>query len=59
MVDTIRAEFDDFRLESVDISDAEELFELYGLRIPVLRHADQRELEWPFSLDELRVFLRS
>ena len=40
-----------------DISESDELFELYGLKIPVLRQGDGRELDWPFSVDELARFL--
>ena len=40
-----------------DISDSEALFQGYGLRIPVLRRADGTELDWPFSMEELLVFL--
>ncbi|MBE9540160.1 MAG: glutaredoxin family protein [Proteobacteria bacterium] len=40
-----------------DISESEELFQNYGLRIPVLQRADGTELDWPFSIEELRVFL--
>ncbi len=42
----------------VDIADSDELFERYGVRIPVLRHPDGRELNWPFGEDELASFLR-
>ena len=43
----------------VDISESDELVERYGTRIPVLRHPDARELDWPFDLPQLRAFLRS
>ena len=42
---------------SLDISESEELFQAYGLKIPVLRRADGLELDWPFSLEELTAFL--
>lgn len=41
---------------NTDISESDELFERYGLRIPVLRHSDGRELDWPFSVEELTRF---
>jgi hypothetical protein len=41
----------------VDISDSDELFQRYGLRIPVLRHPGGAELGWPFSDAELAEFL--
>jgi hypothetical protein len=50
---------DQFQVELVDISEAEDLFERYGIRIPVVQHADQRELDWPFTPDELLAFLHS
>lgn len=40
-----------------DISDSDSLFERYGLKIPVLRRTDGRELDWPFSPQELAIFL--
>lgn len=43
--------------EKVDISDSDELFERYGLRIPVLRAPDGGELGWPFDEAQLRSFL--
>jgi hypothetical protein len=46
-------------LDKVDIADSDELFERYGLLIPVLRHADGRELRWPFDPAQLRLFLES
>jgi hypothetical protein len=45
--------------EEVDISESEELFERYGLRIPVLQHPDTRELNWPFTPGQLQAFLAS
>ena len=40
----------------VDIALDDALVAAYGERIPVLRHADGRELGWPFSLlDILRL----
>ena len=41
-----------------DISESDALFERYGLLIPVLRHADGRELNWPFQPESLGAFLR-
>lgn len=42
--------------EKVDISGSDALFERYGLRIPVLRDAGGRELDWPFTAGQLREF---
>ncbi len=47
-----------FRLESVDIADDPELFERYGVRIPVVRNAASgEELGWPFSREQLAGLL--
>ena len=43
--------------EEVDIADSDTLFERYGVRIPVLRQGDGRELGWPFGPQELAEFL--
>lgn len=42
----------------VDIADSDELFERYGVTIPVLRRGDGQELNWPFSEVSLAAFLR-
>lgn len=44
-------------LRLVDIAESADLVERYGVRIPVLRRADGRELGWPFDLDRLRRFV--
>lgn len=54
-----------YRLEKVEISESEELVELYGIRIPVIALSeslrDEREgpteLGWPFDLDQVSRFL--
>lgn len=44
--------------EEVDIVGDDDLEDRYGVRIPVLRHADSgRELNWPFDADGVRRFL--
>jgi hypothetical protein len=43
--------------EKVDISASDALLELYGVRIPVLRAADGRELGWPFTAPQLQDFI--
>jgi len=48
-----------FDFDKVDISESDLLFELYGVLIPVLRHLDGRELNWPFSPEQLEQFLAS
>jgi hypothetical protein len=49
---------EEWSLEEVDISTSEDLFQRYGLIIPVLRHvASGTELNWPFDGDALNGFL--
>jgi hypothetical protein len=43
--------------EKVDIAESEALFTRFGLRIPVVSNASGAELGWPFSADELLLFL--
>ncbi|KAF6690492.1 MULTISPECIES: glutaredoxin family protein [Pseudomonas] len=46
------------QVELVDITDPEDLTEVYGLRIPVLRRADTgAELDWPFDTDQVVAFV--
>jgi len=45
-------------LESVDIADDDDLVELYGIRIPVIKRMDSgQELGWPFDYKSLSSFL--
>jgi hypothetical protein len=48
----------DLSIELAEISDSDDLMDRYGTTIPVIR-ADDRELGWPFSADELRTFLEN
>jgi hypothetical protein len=48
-----------FDFDKVDISESDTLFERYGVLIPVLQHPDGRELNWPFSREQLERFLAS
>ncbi|MGA9703107.1 glutaredoxin family protein [Pseudomonas sp.] len=46
-------------VELVDIADPDDLTEVYGLRIPVLRRVDNgNELDWPFDAAQIVAFLR-
>ena len=46
-------------VELVDIADPEDLTDVYGLRIPVLRRTDTvAELDWPFDTAQVVTFLR-
>lgn len=56
LVDSVRRPGADPVVEVVDIADSDDLFERYGLRIPVLLHPDGRELNWPFTAVELTEF---
>ena len=48
----------DINVVSVEISESDNLLENYGVRIPVLKFEDaNKELAWPFSDEELSVFL--
>jgi len=48
----------DLSIDLVEISDSDELMDRYSSTIPVIR-ADDREIGWPFSADELRTFLEN
>lgn len=39
------------------IDDDETLEARYGVRVPVLRRGDGLELDWPFDVEAVRVFL--
>jgi glutaredoxin len=49
----------DLAVSVVDIDDDAALGAYYGLRVPVLRHADGRELDWPFDLEALEMMRSS
>jgi hypothetical protein len=59
MVASQQGLLDNIEVMEEDIAGSDALFERYGIRIPVLRHPDQRELNWPFSIEQLEEFLRS
>ena len=41
-------------IEAIDIADDSFLFELYGVRIPVVKNEESgEELGWPFDTDQL------
>ena len=47
-----------FDLEEVDISTAEHLVDLYGIRIPVVRNsAKEKEIGWPFGFEDIATLL--
>ncbi len=45
--------------ETVWIDDDEALEARYGIRVPVLRSADGRELDWPFDVAAVVAFIGS
>ena len=45
--------------QPVEISDSDELIDRYGVRIPVVKEqGSEQEIGWPFSLEELRCWVR-
>lgn len=48
---------EDLRYVKMDISESDDLFERYGLLIPVLQHPDGRELGWPFTAEQVSGFI--
>ena len=49
---------DELDITLVDVAKSDDLLELYGIRIPVIKRTDNNEeLGWPFDLEELSKFL--
>lgn len=46
-------------LETIDISDSNELREMYGVRIPVIVTPDGQEKGWPFTVGQVKRLLAS
>ena len=59
MLIAVQRQRGNFTLAQIDISGSDELFAGYGERVPVLRHPDGSELNWPFSVAEASAFLDS
>ncbi len=57
MLENYRENCAEIQYTHSDISECDELFQQYGLKIPVLRRDDGLELNWPFCVDELARFL--
>ncbi|MEX0962572.1 MAG: glutaredoxin family protein [Pseudohongiellaceae bacterium] len=55
LLDTLAAQGSiQFEVEQIDISMDEELVELYGIRIPVLKNAtSSKEIGWPFTSEDI------
>jgi len=50
----------DIDLTVVDIADDEQLMEMYGVRIPVVKKQNSdRELEWPFDEQQFRSWYQA
>ena len=45
-------------VKEIEIADSDELMKRYGVRVPVIARPDGDEISWPFSLDELKLFLK-
>lgn len=46
------------QLKLIDIADSDQLFDRYGIRIPVIQRGDTLdELGWPFDESQLVLFL--
>jgi glutaredoxin len=43
--------------EKIDIVNDDDAWQRYSVRIPVLRHIDGEELDWPFDTQALLQFL--
>jgi Glutaredoxin-like domain (DUF836) len=49
-----------FEIEQLEITDSEKLIQSYGTRIPVLLHSQtKQEINWPFSMEQLAIFLQA
>lgn len=56
----IQAHHHAFEIRAVEISESEALMATYAIRIPVIRFDDApAELAWPFTYEDLQVFLTS
>ncbi|MBL4567246.1 MAG: glutaredoxin family protein [Porticoccus sp.] len=49
----------DWRLQEVNIADAEELREKYGVRIPVIVTPEGQEKGWPFTVGQVKRLINS
>ena len=57
MVHLLQEQDDFLSLKEIEIADSNELIRLYGIRVPVIAREDDGEINWPFTLNELRNFL--
>lgn len=53
------SQYDQLNVTKHNIRDNPDHYHLYAVRIPVLKREDNRvELGWPFTLEELELFLK-
>lgn len=51
-------QFAELDIESKNIREDSHLYHLYAVRIPVIKRVDnENEIGWPFTTDDLEVFL--
>ena len=48
----------DIEIRAIEIADSDDLMSTYGIRIPVVTSNESiGDIGWPFTLEELRIFL--
>lgn len=57
LIHELQAQGVTLEVDAVEIADSEQLMEAYGIRIPVIADSSEREIGWPFNLEELHAFL--
>ncbi|MDQ7073050.1 MAG: glutaredoxin family protein [Gammaproteobacteria bacterium] len=49
----------DCPVQAIEIGDDDTLIAQYGVRIPVLKFSDNSELDWPFTLQDIKAKVQS
>ncbi len=49
----------DCPIQTIEIGDDDTLVAQYGVRIPVLKFSDDSELDWPFTLQDIKAKVQS
>jgi len=57
LLESLQAAGLQFEFETRDISESEDLFQRFGLLIPVLISSQGEQLNWPFAPEEVRALL--
>lgn len=57
MIHLLQEQNEFLSLKEIEIANSNELIRLYGIRVPVIAREDDEEINWPFTLNELRIFL--